>query len=48
MNTKEILTLLNDAGFTEGFAIRDGFIVVWENEASVPDSLTKFVKLDVN
>jgi len=47
MNTLELLELLNKSGFTEGFAIRNGEIVLWENEQDVPESLAVYVNLDV-
>lgn len=48
MNTKELHQKLIELDITEGYAIRDGFIVLWENDFEIPESLEKFVQLDVN
>jgi len=48
MTTLELTQLLTALDITEGFAIRDGLIVLWENETEIPESLNDFVKLDVN
>jgi hypothetical protein len=48
MTTLELVQALSDLGITEGFSIRDGLIVVWDNETQVPESLTEYLKLDVN
>lgn len=46
MNTKELHDKLVELGITEGYAIRNGLIVVWENEAEVPAELAEFIELD--
>ena len=48
MTTLELVEALSLLGVTEGFAIRNGEIIVWDNESSIPASLSEFVKLDVN
>lgn len=48
MNSLELLQALNDLEITSGFVIRNGFIVDWENETKIPESLADFVALDVN
>ncbi len=48
MTTLELVEALSKLGFTEGFAIRNGQIVVWDNKELIPASLTEFVQLDVN
>jgi hypothetical protein len=47
MTTRELVTALDDLGFTTGYAIRNGQIVVWENESEIPEALAEYVKLDV-
>lgn len=47
MTNLEIVDALTIAGFTNGYAIRNGQIVVWENETEIPESLAAYVKLDV-
>ena len=46
MTTKELFTQLGELGITEGFAIRDGKIVLWENKEEVPEELAQFIELD--
>ena len=48
MDTKELHKILVESDITEGYAIRDGLIVLWENDYEVPQSLQQFVQLDVN
>jgi len=38
---KELETLLLDAGFTNGWALQDGKLVVWEHEENPPKPLKK-------
>lgn len=47
MTTLELVKILTESDITEGYAIRDGVIVLWENDYEVPESLAKFVQLDV-
>jgi hypothetical protein len=46
MTHDEIVTALNDLGFEQGWAVRNGKIVVWENKVDVPKDLAKYVELD--
>lgn len=46
MNTRELHDKLIELGFTAGYAIRNGLIVVWENEAEIPAELADYVALD--
>ena len=46
MITKELLDKLVELGIVEGFGIRDGKIVLWENETEVPAELAEFIELD--
>ena len=48
MDSLELQSLLNDLEITEGYAIRNGLIVLWENETPIPKSLSEYVQLDVN
>lgn len=48
MDTNELFKILTESDITEGFAIRNGLIVLWENDYEVPESLLEFVQLDVN
>jgi hypothetical protein len=48
MDSLELQSLLNDLEITDGYAIRNGLIVLWENETEIPESLTDYVQLDVN
>jgi hypothetical protein len=42
----EIVEILTSAGITEGYAIRNGLIVVWENKTAIPEELAQFIQLD--
>lgn len=46
MEHQEVCDKLTELGFTEGWAVREGKIVVWENANAVPDELQDFVELD--
>jgi hypothetical protein len=46
MDTKELFTRLGELGVTEGFAIRNGKIVLWENKEEVPEELAQCIELD--
>ena len=46
MEHEEIVETLIELGYPEGWAVRDGKIVVWENAESVPDELQDVLKLD--
>jgi hypothetical protein len=46
MTTKELFNQIVELGITEGFAIRNGKIVLWENEEEVPEELAQFIELD--
>ena len=46
MEHQELCDKLIELGFETGWAVRNGEIVVWENETDVPDELKKFVNLD--
>jgi hypothetical protein len=46
MTTLELVKALEDFGIKEGFAIREGKIVLWENKTEIPKELTEFIKLD--
>lgn len=48
MNSLELLQALDDLEITDGFVIRNGYIVDWSNEIEIPESLADFVALDVN
>lgn len=48
MTTLEIAEALAALEITDGFAIRNGLIVLWENEKAIPESLENYVQLDVN
>ena len=48
MTTQELHEALVALDFIEGYAIRDGLIVDWSNDESIPESLNDFVALDVN
>lgn len=48
MDTQELNKILIESDITEGYAIRNGLIVLWENEYEIPESLEQFVQLDVN
>jgi len=48
MTTLELVKALTDLEITEGYAIRNGLIVLWENETEIPELLADFVQLDVN
>lgn len=48
MTTLEIAEALAALEITDGFAIRNGLIVLWENDYQVPESLQKFIQLDVD
>lgn len=46
MEHQEVCDKLIELGFAEGWAVRNGKIVVWENAEQVPDELQKFIELD--
>jgi hypothetical protein len=46
MTHEELCNKLIELGFSEGWAIRDGKIVVWENTAKVPNELKQYIDLD--
>jgi hypothetical protein len=48
MTHDEIVEKLNDLGFVDGWSVRNGKIVVWENEIEVPADLVSYVELDIN
>ena len=48
MDTQELNKILIESDITEGYAIRNGLIVLWENDYEIPESLQQFVQLDVN
>jgi hypothetical protein len=41
MNTPPLVQLLLDAGFTEGWALDDETLVLWEHDADPPAPLTR-------
>jgi hypothetical protein len=41
-----VVARLFELKITEGWAVRNGKIVVWENSTKVPDELQEFVNLD--
>ena len=47
MTTLEIVDALAALEIVDGFAVRDGKIVIWEHETEIPESLADFVALDV-
>jgi hypothetical protein len=46
MDHQEVCDKLIELEFPEGWAVRNGKIVVWENAEPVPEELTEFVELD--
>jgi hypothetical protein len=48
MDTQELNKILIESDITEGYAIRNGLIVLWENDYEIPESLQRFLQLDVN
>jgi len=46
MEHQEVCDKLIELELTDGWAVRNGKIVVWENAAAVPDELKEFVELD--
>ena len=48
MTHDEIVQKLNDLGLVEGWSVRNGKIVVWENENDLPTELKSYVDLDGN
>lgn len=48
MTHDEIVTELYNLGFNEGWAVRDGKIVVWENETAIPENLSDYLEIDAN
>lgn len=46
MTHKEIVEKLNELGIIDGWAVRNGKIVLWENETKIPKELASYVELD--
>jgi hypothetical protein len=46
MNHEELCDKLIELGFTEGWGVRNGKIVVWENKEKIPDTLSEYIELD--
>ena len=46
MNHQELCEKLIELGFAEGWAVRNGKIVAWENTKKIPDTLSEYVELD--
>lgn len=46
MTHDDLVARLFELEINEGWAVRDGKIVVWENATDVPDELQEFVELD--
>jgi hypothetical protein len=46
MTHDEIIEALNDLGYQTGWAVRNGKIVVWQNESDLPAELSAYVELD--
>ena len=46
MNHQQLCDKLIELGFDLGWGVRNGEIVLWENETDVPDELQDFVNLD--
>jgi hypothetical protein len=46
MTHDELIAKLIELGFNEGWAVRNGKIVVWENPEQVPDELAEHLELD--
>jgi len=46
MEHQEVCDKLIELGLTDGWAVRNGKIVVWENDTAVPNELKEFVELD--
>lgn len=46
MTHDEIIAKLYKLEFNQGWAVRDGKIVVWENAEIVPEELADYLELD--
>jgi hypothetical protein len=46
MEHLELCDKLVELGFAEGWAVRNGKIVVWENAQAVPEELADYLELD--
>jgi hypothetical protein len=47
MTHTKLMQDLIKAGFNSGWVVRNGVIVLWENEEPVPADLQEFVNLEV-
>lgn len=41
MNTPPMIQLLLDAGFTDGWCVKDDVLVIWEHDQDPPAPLTR-------
>ena len=48
MNSLELIEALSLAGIDGGWVIRDGKIILWENEQPIPSEFLNYVELGVN
>jgi len=48
MTHDEIIEALKELGFENGWAVRNGKIVVWENEIELPKDLVSYLALDIS
>jgi hypothetical protein len=48
MTHDEIVEKLYSLGFEQGWSVRNGKIVVWENKVEVPAELNFYIDLDGN